>query len=195
MRKFWLCQHSEFNKVKCSAVPTDGLYTPSDDGPVLLHVLCGDGADPRNRPLLWTGSGESWHHCCQFVFSLPLAVYHRTPSQGTRATLLDTYIKMVRTFVHFIVVWSILISNTSICLFQLLPVLALYLYIARTVCRDLHLTVKCRLLKVWKTSLSVLVNLCLIEYICLFETYAVILIFFVYTGKVIDRVGGLHSGV
>lgn len=157
----------EFNKVICSAVPTDGLYAPSDDGPVLLHVLCGDGADPRYRPLLWTGSGKSWHHCCQFVFSLPLAVYLRTPSQGTRATLLDTYIKMV-TFVHITVdVWSILIFNTSYCLFQVLPVLALYLYIARTVCRDLHLTVTCRILKVWKTLLSVLVNLCLIECICL----------------------------
>ncbi|XP_043093869.1 cilia- and flagella-associated protein 54 [Puntigrus tetrazona] len=37
---------------------------------------------------------------------------------------------------------------TSGHLLKVLPVLALYLYIARTVCRDLHLTVKCRILKV-----------------------------------------------
>ncbi|XP_073695305.1 cilia- and flagella-associated protein 54 [Garra rufa] len=33
-------------------------------------------------------------------------------------------------------------------LLKILPVLALYLYIAKTVCRDLHLTVTCRILKV-----------------------------------------------
>ncbi|XP_016134498.1 cilia- and flagella-associated protein 54 [Sinocyclocheilus grahami] len=37
---------------------------------------------------------------------------------------------------------------TSGHLLKVLPVLALYLYIARTVCRDLHLTVTCRILKV-----------------------------------------------
>ncbi|XP_058629752.1 cilia- and flagella-associated protein 54-like isoform X3 [Onychostoma macrolepis] len=37
---------------------------------------------------------------------------------------------------------------TSGHLLKVLPVLALYVYIARTVCRDLHLTVTCRILKV-----------------------------------------------
>ncbi|XP_026065483.1 cilia- and flagella-associated protein 54 isoform X3 [Carassius auratus] len=37
---------------------------------------------------------------------------------------------------------------TSGHLIKVLPVLALYLYVARTVCRDLHLTVTCRILKV-----------------------------------------------
>lgn len=78
---------------------------------------------------------------------------------------------MVRAaFVHFTVdVCSILIFNSSY-LFQVLPVLALYLYIARTVCRDLHLTVTCRILKVWMMLLYILVNLFFSECVCLFES-------------------------
>lgn len=94
--------------VICFAVPTDGLYAASDDRPVILHILCGDGAYPRHRPVLWAGSWESRHHYCQFVFSLPLAIYLRTPSQGTRV---HTHIKSSLCAFD---VWYILIFNTCL---------------------------------------------------------------------------------